>query len=786
MKKILAILLVAVMLLSLTVTATYAEGEAASKITSALADRIAAAAEDEKLPVAVTADLSVTDEEREVCERYAAEQADVPYGGHDDFFNRNLPEEELKLWNENLSKWGNYSSILYAELKDIRMRRINEILDVSGADIEDMDGGYYTTGCMMLPKKLALTPVQINALAELDSVTALGVSTAKDRTPSDKDTADIFHEELASKLDEISDSERIGVRVLYGVFNSPYKNTDNKLSDQIIKDLYGFDPATVNKESDNALQSALSVNRRRISSDYNDKYVTPLRLKALDLSDEDIYTRYENGTPNIKILNLTKSKIYEIIRNDNITRMYYFPAPYENPPVPEEPSAGWFIVGTMTDWKIDKGYKLADTATDDSTLRFTMYMSPDDSFKIVYSPDGKTLDNAEFYPEGRGNAFNQENPIILQNGFYSFLFRPACDGGITYTANSSWWGYGKIEIWYYNCIYCVGRDPWVYPVSPNKENPDPEHNDPEPGYYVVGTMTDWELNKNYKLKGTGQGFTEAASSDIILRMCDKFKIAYSEDGVNITRWYPEGEGNAYNEDVRRIFYDHYMCKVVFTPYGSSGVTALNPPSHYGMIFVERTFYPSDKKDPVPISSVGELFKAKLKNDYSLSDEDFSEYEELCYHKDKDGITDWALLKAKSAQTEARSFCDVISNRAYVQDELSSPFESSYAVYDAAKKEFIPLTGDIVTQYKDLGRIFDKVGEGRLIGDVDSDGELSAIDCTFIQRYATRIGNWPENDEIENAELRDKLNTSYYSDFDRDGERDIVDATRLQRYVTMAG
>ena len=465
-----------------------------------------------------------------------------------------------------------------------------------------------------------------------------------------------------------------------------------------------------------------------------------------------------------------------------------------NAEVQENDTEGcYYIIGTMNDWQLDPSYSMKGS----DTFYFDLYMTPEDSFKIVYCPDGKTLDNAEYFPEGRGNAFNQENPIILYNGFYSFVFRPARDGGTDYILYDDYYyhlynelGTG-IQIWYYNCIYCSGRDPWVQ--SYDNSNPDPEHKEPVPGYYIVGTMTDWQINKRFLIttnvfyKFNGIRYVEYGpfSNLLTLRIGDKFKVAYSEDGVNVTKWYPDGEGNAYNEGTNALLHNFcgegpYFCLTFYPDGNGEGYEC-----YCGYFSLGCVELPSEL-DAVPIPAEGELFKAKLKNDYSLSDSDFSEYEELCYHKDKEGLTDWVLLKARSAQTKDQTFCDVIANRAYVQDSLSTPFESSYAVYDAAKKEFIPLTGDIVTQYKDLGRIFDKVGEGRLIGDVDSDGELSAIDCTFIQRYATRIGNWPENDEIENGELRGKLNMSYYSDFDRDGERDIVDATRLQRYVTAAG
>lgn len=798
MKKVLAILLAAVMLLSLTATAANAEGEPASKITEKLANKIAEAAQDEKLPVAVTADLSVSAEVREGFELRAAEQAGVELEEYDNYINNyngdpgGISQEEKEQRDEYRARWQNFESTLYSLLKDVRIEKINAVLDASGADIDAMDGGYYTTGCLLLPKRIMLTAAQINALAELDLVTSLDVSTYRDPVSAQKDMSKIITEELAARLDEVGEDERVSVCIQYGIYNSPYRLVGNDNSyepaDQIIRETYGYKTANVNRVTEFELWRKRNSARTLIKTDFYQNYSSPLRLKTLALNEDDTYVYDENGTPNIELLNLTKSKLYEIIQNDNVTSVSLVD-PYGNPPVPDEPEAGYFIVGTMTNWELDPGYNLKYYESNNGSYFFEILMTPDDAFKIVYSPDGLTLDNAEYFPAGRGNAFNQENPIILKTNFYSFEFRPDCDGGITY---SSIYGprYSPQE-WYYNCLFCIGYDPWVVNASAKLPNPDPEHNDPEPGYYVVGTMTDWELNKNYKFPDsqTQPGFTVATlDHGFTLRMNDKFKIAYSEDGVNITRWYPEGEGNAYNEDKHRIDNDEHYFHLYFTPYGNASALSYldsHGDPHYGMISILYYELPTSLT-LLPIPAEGELFKAKLKNDYSLSDSDFSEYEELCYHKDKDGITDWVLLKAKSAETEDQTYCDLIGNRAYIQDKQSTPFESSYAVYDAAKKEFIPLTGEIVAQYKDLGRIFDKVGEGRLIGDVDNDDELSAIDCTFIQRFATRIGNWPENDEIQNAELRSKLNMSYYSDFDRDGERDIVDATRLQRYVTAAG
>ena len=167
--------------------------------------------------------------------------------------------------------------------------------------------------------------------------------------------------------------------------------------------------------------------------------------------------------------------------------------------------------------------------------------------------------------------------------------------------------------------------------------------------------------------------------------------------------------------------------------------------------------------------------------YGYNKADYPDYKELCVHRDSNGIVDWVLLKCANASMDypAVIYQDIIGNRVYESGHPVYPFPSGYGIYDAKAEKFVPLTGDMVPLYKDLGRTFDQIGEGRLIGDIDGDDDLTVVDCTLIQRCATRIHDWPEDDLIDSA-----LNVTYFSDFDRDGERDIVDATRLQRYVTM--
>ena len=193
-------------------------------------------------------------------------------------------------------------------------------------------------------------------------------------------------------------------------------------------------------------------------------------------------------------------------------------------------------------------------------------------------------------------------------------------------------------------------------------------------------------------------------------------------------------------------------------------------------------------NPAVRQETGGSFVAKTNYFYEFDEEYgydkdiYTSYKELCHHTDRNGEVDWALLRVVSRLESPMSFHQVIGNRVVFKGGWRYPFSSDYAVYDVHKRRFLPLSSYLVTQYNGLGRIYDQIGEGRLLGDIDGDDDLTAVDCTLMQRCVTRLRDWPQDDEIPKEYGFDDL--IYYSDFDRDGERDIVDTTKLQRYVTM--
>lgn len=461
---------------------------------------------------------------------------------------------------------------------------------------------------------------------------------------------------------------------------------------------------------------------------------------------------------------------------------------------------GYYIIGTMNDWQIREDYRI--TSYDSATYRFPLFMTPDDSFKIVYSSDGVDPDQGRYYPEGERNAFNQESRIIKEPGTYVFAFRPACDGGKGYADDGMIYLASKKEIWYYDCIICEGYQSASYAYLHGDEPAT------EPGYYIVGNMTDGKLKKTYRIiKRYGSHYE--SEYPITLRRGDTFKIAYSEDGEHITHLYPEGEGNAYNEDKTRIFYDGQEMEVFFFPNADArdnAYASFEEDPHFNMIAVCDTSM-WDCLTPVEIPAkphTGGVYRKALKAAYPDIDEAYLDYEELYIHRDKNGEADWVCVWASNYEYDSGYyeygegyFYTVIGNRLFYQyGYRGHPFLTHFGVYDVRQNRFYDPAlcgrdGFKAENYADFDRVINEYASvkynsiGRLLGDLDRDDEISVIDATMIQRCEAQISDWPKNDAFSLYDfitVYSPVRTYYYSDFNCDGDRDILDVTFIQRYL----
>lgn len=98
-------------------------------------------------------------------------------------------------------------------------------------------------------------------------------------------------------------------------------------------------------------------------------------------------------------------------------------------------SVGYYIVGTMNGWAIDKSYKLTlnETAAPTEEYYFpSLALETTSKFKVAHSANG--FSTTSIYPDGSGNAYG-ENGEIASDGNYVIFFRPNGDGGIDWFNN---------------------------------------------------------------------------------------------------------------------------------------------------------------------------------------------------------------------------------------------------------------------------------------------------------------------------------------------------------------
>lgn len=79
---------------------------------------------------------------------------------------------------------------------------------------------------------------------------------------------------------------------------------------------------------------------------------------------------------------------------------------------------------------------------------------------------------------------------------------------------------------------------------------------PNAGYYLVGTMNGWTINPAYKMTRTNASTEEYTIDVNLLRSgesdskkfrCSQFKVVYSSDGITKDQWYPDGFDNNYGD-----------------------------------------------------------------------------------------------------------------------------------------------------------------------------------------------------------------------------------------------
>lgn len=114
--------------------------------------------------------------------------------------------------------------------------------------------------------------------------------------------------------------------------------------------------------------------------------------------------------------------------------------------------------------------------------------------------------------------------------------------------------------------YCPGH--WGDQVAPEQGS----------DYYVVGSMTGWAVDANYRMSANPNADGEYMITAHLLPT-DMFKAAKSEDGKNIITWYPDGMENSYGEHGEIAEEGDYT--IYFRPAGNMEGW------HSGFIYVQK-------------------------------------------------------------------------------------------------------------------------------------------------------------------------------------------------------
>lgn len=167
------------------------------------------------------------------------------------------------------------------------------------------------------------------------------------------------------------------------------------------------------------------------------------------------------------------------------------------------------------------------------------------------------------------------------------------------------------------------------------------------------------------------------------------------------------------------------------------------------------------------------------------------YEELYYHYNNEGDTEWVLVHARTelCPTWVTESYAIFGNRIIINPNSINNFYVDYALYDVSENKFYDLAllwkYEKYSIYTDvINDVIDEQNIGEIIGDVDKDSELTVRDATYIQKCVAGLMEFPEFDIMPEDHAVEFYgpNLSYLSDYNRDGERNIKDVTAIQKRV----
>lgn len=432
----------------------------------------------------------------------------------------------------------------------------------------------------------------------------------------------------------------------------------------------------------------------------------------------------------------------------------------------EEANAGYYLVGSMTDWNIDIAYRLSQNPADPSEyLWSSLPLTTADEFKVVYSHDGRTID--EWFPLGFVNSCTLAAQDIFTDGIVDLYFRPNMDGN---------------DSWYYGCIYMepVNTKP-TENLTPTENTAPTSEPIPDVACYVVFKNDQNRIRERNRMNRMGANLYWLG--DLTLSTATPFKIALTQEVGTQPTLYPAGEDDYYIPRYNSAFF-----YVEFTPDGSNCGDSSDMGWYDGYVSAYPCEPPrEDETDYVPVTDKQmktNRYEAAFKAAYPTA-EYLCDYEELYYHCDMFDSDDWTLVKLTSKGPLEGGGYGVFDDIAVFSAE-DYPFTLGFGVFDVKEQKFYSISQAWNKGYDDLHDVFVHIApqyaDTVVLGDADGDNELTIIDVTHIQRSLANIEELDDEWVFQHQTNVFGPQMTYLSDYDCDGQRTILDATLIQRQL----
>lgn len=316
----------------------------------------------------------------------------------------------------------------------------------------------------------------------------------------------------------------------------------------------------------------------------------------------------------------------------------------------------------------------------------------------------------------------------------------------------------------------------VFPIAVNAATK------PVPGYYVVGTMNNWTIDKDY-LMSPSNFDNHYELLQVSLQAGDELKIVYSDDGIRRTTWYPTGVENNYIVEETSLYYNIELAP----DYDGEGdywyadcIKAMpcTPPTDV-----------PDPTEPEPRNLTKELWESGA----DLTAEDIEEAANIQHNSRTyfyaDKIKLWNSYRFNCTpayvvdyDVEGYGYYAMVVLEEYFGDYLlwsSSSYEPSIFADDQLYTFTKAYKAGVLTEEM-LAELAEAEYKGRsyggkcglltrnIKGDADGSGDVDIIDATVIQRADARI--------IGDGDFYKPL-----GDVDGDGNANVIDATLIQRH-----